>query len=44
MKPPKIPNGEDESEQEETEIEVVLWSDLTADEKAAITWGITTKP
>lgn len=31
-----------EEEREEMKIEVVLWEDLTAEEKADITWGTTT--
>ena len=42
MKPPKTPGDGGDSEQEKTEIEVVLWEDLTAEERAAITWGIKT--
>jgi len=42
MKPPKTPGDEGDSKKKETEIEVVLWEDLTAEERADITWGITT--
>ena len=40
----KPPTKDKDEEQEEIEIEVVLWEDLTAEEKAEITWGTKTKP
>jgi len=40
----KDDKDEQDKEQEEIEIEVVLWDDLTAEAKAAISWGTKTKP